>query len=319
MELNTLDDLEKNFKDEESARKYFSSVRWGEWAVCPYCGHRRCYIVEKGKRYKCGNKGCYRKFSATAKTLIENSNIPILDWLKIIFLYTKKRGRITSIEVSSIVGIQKKASFSAVDKVEFAFKYVDRENKPFIEIFNSTIYSLCHEYERYSLVKNMQYYKNPYRVADIDDISDMKQYDKLLRYADYFINVWAKWMFLDFASPQDVLSETFIYMKEKGIKEYNADFMVKLIRDVASKMWLNYINNHPKFHELYKDKAKLYRRRQRRDLTTGFIVSYIADNPKNKLSRDEIKKNRELIEKTRNRIIQKRLKDKKFRLYEIVD
>lgn len=91
-EINTLEDLITNYPDDDSARKYFSHIRWGQWAECPFCGNKRAYFIENGKRYKCANKECYKKFSCTVKTVLECTNLSYDKWLKIIFLYAKTRG-----------------------------------------------------------------------------------------------------------------------------------------------------------------------------------------------------------------------------------
>ena len=46
-------------------------------AICPYCGHDKCYVIEGGKRYKCGSKECYKKFSVTVGTIFESKQYTI--------------------------------------------------------------------------------------------------------------------------------------------------------------------------------------------------------------------------------------------------
>jgi hypothetical protein len=111
MDLNTIEDIQKAFPDDDSVRKHFHKLRWGQWAVCQYCGNERCYIIEKGTRYKCANPKCYKKFGVTTNTMLMYSNLPLTKWMQILFLYSKTRGRVSSFDLTKQIRITAKTEF----------------------------------------------------------------------------------------------------------------------------------------------------------------------------------------------------------------
>jgi hypothetical protein len=48
-----------------------------ESLTVPFCGCEKYYVIEGGKRYKCANNECYKKYSATVGTIFENSKISL--------------------------------------------------------------------------------------------------------------------------------------------------------------------------------------------------------------------------------------------------
>lgn len=317
MEINTIDDFDNYFSDEMVAIKYFANARWGEWANCPICGNEKAYFIEGGTRYKCANKSCYKKFSITSKTVFEASNLSTVKILKYMFIYTKSRGRKSHIEIGDEVGISLKTQFFISEKVDFLFSEVDRYGKSVMGIINELIKLSSNLYHKFLEIKESKYYYHPYHIKseDINDISDSRQYFILERYTRYFIKVYAKWMFIDFASPQEILSESFLYMKEKGIKEYNGSSVLKIINRVAQKMWTDFINKHPKYHDNNRKYMKNYSEQQRINLSDNYIAFLIKSTKKYKsVPRSEIVKNKELMNNKREEV--KRKRDKRGSVYE---
>lgn len=58
--------------------------------VAPFVlGHsEKVYRIEGGKRFMCGNKACYKKYSVTVGTFFENSNIDLRTWFAVMYLIT---------------------------------------------------------------------------------------------------------------------------------------------------------------------------------------------------------------------------------------
>lgn len=306
----TLEKIQEMFPDDESARKYLSNVRWGKFASCPECGNPKAYFIEKGKRYKCANKSCFHKFSVTSKTVFESSNLPMNKWIYLFFMYSKSRGRCSSIDLCQTLEIAEKNEFFIREKIDFAWQYVEREGKDLLNIINDIFISGVFSYEKFKEIKEAPYYNNPYHLKDIDNISDPKQYNQLLRYTKYYINVYCrKWIFMDFASAQDVLSETFIYMSDNGIKEYDTKLILKLIWGTVNKMWPSFLNNHPKFSQWFKDHAKRQKENSVRNLKTTVVVDRLKALKDHKhKTRAELRNDIALIEKKRKEIKEKRRK-----------
>ena len=61
---------------EAQCRKMLVKNRWDGVPKCPYCGCDKSYVIEKGERFKCANKECYKKYSVTVGLCFHASNIP---------------------------------------------------------------------------------------------------------------------------------------------------------------------------------------------------------------------------------------------------
>jgi transposase-like protein len=97
--------------DEKTCRKYLADQRWENGiAVCPYCGYGKCYDIENGKRYKCSNKECYKKFSVTVGTIFEASNVPLFKWFTAIYLITAHKKGISSYQLGKDIGVSQKCA-----------------------------------------------------------------------------------------------------------------------------------------------------------------------------------------------------------------
>jgi len=308
--FNTIEELENLFPDDKSAMKYFAEIRWGsQFGKCPFCGNEKSYFIENGSRYKCANKDCYKKFSVTVGCIFEATNIPLNKWFVGIFMYIKSRGRVSSLDLINQLKISQKSEFYIREKIKFVFDKLDYINKSNVDIFNIFLKGATDYYILFKEVLLSPYYNNPYCVRDIDDISDVRQYSMLERYTRYYIKVYCTWMWMDFADPRDILAETFLYMKDNGIKEYNAESIIKLIQKVSQKMWETFLNNHPK----YANKLTRRNRNHQREISQNLKPSYIAKiikmtNAGKGLTTKEIRENLELMNAKKEELLRKRKK-----------
>lgn len=309
MEFNTLEDVQNAFPDEESARKYFHELRWGKFAVCPYCNNAKSYFIENGKRLKCADKKCHKKFSVTVKTILEATKFPLHTLFGMMFMFTKSRGRCSSYDIVSEFKIAPKNEFFIREKIEFAWKFVDRDKKTNKELFDDLLSRMVTGYPAFHDFKHSDFYYSPHHISEIDNIGDVKQFNLLMRYTTYYINVYCKWVFMDFASAGDILSEAFLWMSENGVKEYNAESVIKIIQQTVNRMWPKFLADHPRHSETTEKRNKKVREHNKINLTNGYMVNIIYRKKKYKhLTRAEIKNNPSLIESQRKMIIDKRKK-----------
>jgi transposase-like protein len=142
MDFESFDKVQEMFPDEESARKYLIELRWGKFAICPYCGHEKCYKIKERSRFKCANKQCKKKFSVTVKTLLEDAKIPIHKCVWAFYLFAKSRGRISSLALSEQLSISNRAEFFTRERLEFAWQFVNRDGKTIHEIIKDFLFHL---------------------------------------------------------------------------------------------------------------------------------------------------------------------------------
>lgn len=68
------------FSDAKKAHQYIGKNIWPDGVVnCPHCFNDTVYIFKDGIRYKC--KKCLKQFKSTTGTMMENSKMPLCNWI----------------------------------------------------------------------------------------------------------------------------------------------------------------------------------------------------------------------------------------------
>ena len=116
--FTNLKELITTMQDENVCREYLAKQRWIDGkAVCPFCGHTKCYSIEKGKRYKCADKTCYGVFSVTTKTIFHASNIPLSKWFMAIYLTSANKKGISSYQLGKHIGIAQNSAWFMLHRI----------------------------------------------------------------------------------------------------------------------------------------------------------------------------------------------------------
>lgn len=118
MDFKNLKDLFTHFASDEICREYLEGQRWGGQIVCPYCQHSgKIYRVENGKRYKCGNPECHKKFSVTVGTIFESSKIDLRTWFGALYLCTVHKKGISSLQLHRDLGVTQKTAWFMLQRI----------------------------------------------------------------------------------------------------------------------------------------------------------------------------------------------------------
>lgn len=115
--FKNLVELIHTFKDEQSCRDYIVQQRWNGSPVCPHCGCGKWYSIENGKRFKCGSKTCYKKYSVTVGTIFEASNIPLTKWFLAVYLVTAHKKGISSYQLGRDIGVAQKSAWFMLHRI----------------------------------------------------------------------------------------------------------------------------------------------------------------------------------------------------------
>ncbi|MFC4349493.1 IS1595 family transposase [Kordiimonas lipolytica] len=106
---------------EDEAFATFAMLRWpdteGE-AVCPHCGHDKCYLIKTRRRFKCA--ACRKQFSITSGTIFHSAKLELRDYLAVIALFVNAVKGISALQVSRDVDISYKAAFVLLHKLREA-------------------------------------------------------------------------------------------------------------------------------------------------------------------------------------------------------
>ena len=117
-----LKELIQQFNDEKKCIDYLVQLRWRGQPVCPYCGCSKTYNIENGKRFKCANKECYKKFSVTVGTIFHASNISLTTWFPAMYLIASHKKGISSIQLAKDLGVTQKTGWFMLHRIREALR-----------------------------------------------------------------------------------------------------------------------------------------------------------------------------------------------------
>jgi transposase-like protein len=111
------------YQDENTCRKMLEVSRWKDGTPhCPYCGWDKYYVIEGGKRYKCANNTCHKKYSATVGTVFENSNIKLPVWFTAMHIITAHKKGISSCQLARDLDVTQKTAWFMLHRIREALK-----------------------------------------------------------------------------------------------------------------------------------------------------------------------------------------------------
>ena len=101
-----IEQLFKQFPDEETCRDFFESVRWPSGRICPHCESMGSWVIKgtsnRPRRYEC--KQCSRQFTVTTKTAFHSTKLSLKKWLQAMYLITSSSKGISSVVLSRLIG-----------------------------------------------------------------------------------------------------------------------------------------------------------------------------------------------------------------------
>lgn len=116
--FNNLRELILSMPTEKDCRDYLAKQRWPDGkVVCPYCQHPKCYVIDKGERYKCANNQCYKRFRITVGTIMEASNVPLVKWFTAIYLVTAHKKGISSHQLGKDLGTTQRTAWFMLHRI----------------------------------------------------------------------------------------------------------------------------------------------------------------------------------------------------------
>ena len=107
----------QQFPNEEAARKFFETRRWGGEPVCGHCGSVSVTECKDHKpmAYRC--KDCRAHFSVRTGTVLAESRLPLLKWLLAIYMLTSARKGIPSTQMARELGITQKSAWFLAQRI----------------------------------------------------------------------------------------------------------------------------------------------------------------------------------------------------------
>jgi transposase-like protein len=131
-DFKSLIELNDYFKEEKTCYEFLALQIWDEGKpVCPFCNSTKVYTTKSRSNkpskagipeYRCANKECAKKFSATKGTIFESSKIPLRTWYAAIFLLTTSKKGISSVQLAEQLQVTQKTSWFLNHRIREMFK-----------------------------------------------------------------------------------------------------------------------------------------------------------------------------------------------------
>ena len=119
--FKSLIELNDYFKEEKTCFEFLASQIWDEGKpVCPFCNSTKVYTTKSRspkpskqgiREYRCADKKCTKKFSATTGTIFESSKVPLRTWYAAIYLLTTSKKGISSVQLATQLNVTQKTAW----------------------------------------------------------------------------------------------------------------------------------------------------------------------------------------------------------------
>ncbi len=133
-DLISLRQFAKLIPDENAAIAFFEQKRWGDTPTCPRCGSESVYRVKSGQPMSHRCRPCRKYFSVRIGTLMEDTNLPVRDWLLAIFHIHSARKGVSSHYLAKILGITQKTAWFLLHRVREAMTQGDLRLGGIVEV-----------------------------------------------------------------------------------------------------------------------------------------------------------------------------------------
>ena len=102
-----IDQLNTEFANETTCRRFFEAARWPTGRICPHCAYSVSYRIKMHgtdkDRYEC--KRCKKQFTVTTKTALHSTKLPLRKWLQAMYLITGSSKGISSVVLGRLIGV----------------------------------------------------------------------------------------------------------------------------------------------------------------------------------------------------------------------
>ena len=111
-------ELTEMFPDEDSARKWFETIRWADGErTCPRCEGTRTSPVKSGKPMPYWCTDCRKYFSVKVGTIMESSNLPLRKWVMALYLLNVNLKGVSSMKLHRDLGVTQKTAWMMAQKI----------------------------------------------------------------------------------------------------------------------------------------------------------------------------------------------------------
>ena len=118
----------QKFPDEEAARNYFETNRWGNEPNCGHCGSTNVVECKDHKPMSHRCRDCRKHFSVRTGTVLAESRLPLQKWLLAIFMMTSALKGIPSTQMARELGITQKSAWFLAQRIRETWMVVSEDD-----------------------------------------------------------------------------------------------------------------------------------------------------------------------------------------------
>ena len=107
----------QKFPDEDAARNYFETNRWGNEPNCGHCGSTNVVECKDHRPMSHRCRDCRKHFSVRTGTVLAESRLPLQKWLLAVFMMTSARKGIPSTQMARELGITQKSAWFLAQRI----------------------------------------------------------------------------------------------------------------------------------------------------------------------------------------------------------
>lgn len=275
MEFTTLEKFYDHFDTEQKCIDFLFMIKDVAMPGCPRCKHDRFYIIDNGKRRKCGNNKCYLKYSPTSLTLINATNLKIREWLICIYMYARSKGRFSSTKL--VPGYHFATCYIIDQKLELMFKNIIKIGVSTEWIFNESLKNIYYLKDQNQVLKRNFLKRVIIDPNEIMDLSDESTYRRCVLLSKIFLNhaLQERWIFSMFTTAEEVVAETFLSIAEAEPKIITGDFFVTIMKKTQTRLYGDYVKQNPKLANFYRLYRKRFHEEGREKLDRWYLVQLL--------------------------------------------
>ena len=101
----TIMDFQERFATEAACLDYLAACRWPEGFVCPSCGGRRSWVLERRHLWECAD--CHQQTSVTAGTVMHRTRMPLRVWFWAAYLVATHHPGISAKQLQRQLGLSR--------------------------------------------------------------------------------------------------------------------------------------------------------------------------------------------------------------------
>ena len=118
----SLRDLIQLFPDDATAEQWFTTQRWPDGVICPYCGSDNVQTgaSHKSMPFRCREKECTKRFSVKTGTIMQSSKVGYQTWIFAMYLLTTNLKGISSMKLHRELGITQKSAWHLAHRLRDA-------------------------------------------------------------------------------------------------------------------------------------------------------------------------------------------------------